>query len=172
MNPTFGGHYWSVLRTSIFGLLLLFAFSSLNGQVTIFSEDFSGYPNQTQISPGMWTAVGTDCDDPGLNNNNQFGTFTGINNGTFNINDVEGAPCGCPFGGGGNDNSITTVPIDISGFCDVMVSLDVAASGSFECDSPATPIFGCDPASNSQDQVYVEYELDGAPAVQGFLHLW
>lgn len=55
-------------------------------QVTIWSEDFSGYPPGTMNAPGLWTSTGTDCDDPGLNIGNQFGVFGG----QFVVNEVEG----------------------------------------------------------------------------------
>ncbi|MEO1714371.1 MAG: hypothetical protein AAFU60_13650 [Bacteroidota bacterium] len=170
MNLSFGDRLWSYIPAGLLIVLFLFLGTVLPAQITIYSEDFSGYPDQTQNSPGLWTATGTDCDDPDLNINNQFGTFVGINNGTFNVNDVEGDPCCPPNGGGGNNNNITTVPINIAGFCDVTVSLDVAVNDvlEFECSSPGGPLFACDANSNSQDQVYVEYELDGGGAVQGF----
>ncbi len=126
-------------------------------QVTvIWSENFDSYPNGTTNAPPAWTSYATDCDDPALNTGNTWGVV----NGQFQVTDVEGAPC-C-VAGGGNDNGWLSQTIDISGYCDVSISVDVSGIGTFECDAPAAPIFGCDGVTdNSHDQVVIEYALDG-----------
>ncbi len=147
------------LRPLLVAALLLPAWGSLGAQVTIWSEDFNSYPNGTTNDPPRWTTYATDCDDPALNTGNTWGVF----NGQFEVTDVEGAPC-CPTppGGGGNDNGWLSEVIDISGYCDVSISVDVSGAGSFECGSPAAPIFGCDGTNdNSHDQIVIEYALDG-----------
>ncbi len=147
------------LRPLLVAALLLPAWGYLGAQVTIWSEDFNSYPNGTTNAPPKWTSYATDCDDPALNNGNTWGVV----NGQFEVTDVEGAPC-CPTppGGGGNDNGWESETIDISGYCDVSISVDVSGSGSFECGSPAAPVFGCDGVNdNSHDQIVIEYALDG-----------
>ncbi len=132
--------------------------SALIAQVTIWSEDFNTYGNGTTNAPPKWSSYATDCDDPALNNGNTWGVF----NGQFEITDVEGAPCCQP--GGGNDNGWLSELIDLSGYCDISISVEVSGQGTFECDAPAGPIFGCDGMSdNSHDQLVVEYALDGGP---------
>ena len=130
----------------------------------IWTEDFNAYPDGT-TNTANWTTTATDCDDPGLNNGNQWGVFSG----QFVINDVEGAPCCLPDVGGGNDNTWTSGLIDIGDYCQVNISLSVSASGSMECNSPDSPLFGCQgatPPDNSHDQVVLEYILDGGSPVQ------
>ncbi|MCB0676552.1 MAG: hypothetical protein KDC30_07695, partial [Saprospiraceae bacterium] len=128
-------------------------------QVTIWSEDFSGYAPGTMNAPGLWTSTGTDCDDPGLNIGNQFGVFGG----QFVVNEVEGAPC-CSPAGGGNDNSFETVPINISGYCTVEFSMNTGSSGDLECLSAGMPLWGCTGVTATDDfhdQMVIEYDLDG-----------
>ncbi|MCB0644245.1 MAG: hypothetical protein KDC44_21525, partial [Phaeodactylibacter sp.] len=152
-------------------ILLLFFFCGLfsvsQAQVTIYSEDFSGYPNATINAPGMWTSSGTDCDDPGLNNGNQYGVY----NGAFTVNEVEGAPC-CVPDGGGNDNDWETVLIDISAYCEVQFSLFTTSSGDLECESPGLPLFGCQGTAHPDDfhdQMVITYELDGVPIQAAYI---
>lgn len=128
-------------------------------QTVIFAEDFSGYPNSTMAAPGKWTSSGTDCDDLGLNFGNQFGVFAG----RFVVNEVEGAPCCTPVGGG-NDNRFETVAIDIAAFCEVQISLVTGGSGGLDCESPGAPVFGC--TGNGQiddfhDQMLIDIVVDG-----------
>jgi|GEM_PF-1248361 len=130
----------------------------ISAQVTIWMEDFSGYPNATLDSPGKWTSDGTDCDDPGLNIGNQFGVF----NGQFVVNEVEGAPC-CAVGGG-NDNRFETVGIDIADYCDVEVSLITAGSGGLDCLNAGGPLFVClgnNAIDDFHDQMLIEIQVDG-----------
>ena len=148
-------------------LLLCFAFNLALAQVTIYSEDFSGYPNATTNSPGLWTSSGTDCDDPGLNNGNQYGVY----NGAFTVNEVEGAPC-CAPEGGGNDNNWETVTIDISTYCEVQFSLNTTSSGDLECLSPGIPIFACQGVTSTDDfhdQMVITYVLDGVPTQAAYI---
>ncbi|MDX2135876.1 MAG: gliding motility-associated C-terminal domain-containing protein [Saprospiraceae bacterium] len=128
-------------------------------QTVVFSEDFSGYPNTTTAAPGKWTATGTDCDDLGLNFGNQFGVYAG----RFVVNEVEGAPCCTPVGGG-NDNRFETVSIDIQAYCEVQISLITGGSGGLDCESPGAPVFGC--TGNNQtddfhDQMLIDILVDG-----------
>jgi len=145
----------SLLRPFI---LVFFGHFTLSAQVTIWMEDFTGYPNATLDAPGKWTSEGTDCDDPGLNIGNQFGVF----NGQFVVNEVEGAPC-CAIGGG-NDNHFETVGIDISDYCDVEVSLVTAGSGGLDCLNAGGPLFVClgnNAIDDFHDQMLIEIQVDG-----------
>ncbi|MCU0346101.1 MAG: hypothetical protein MUC59_04115, partial [Saprospiraceae bacterium] len=163
MRPTIG------LRNFVLHLSLFCSFAAtLNAQ--IWSEDFNAYPNGTTQGPPKWTTNATDCDDGGnLNAPGANGSRWGVWSGVFTINDIEGDPCCLAFGGGGNDNSWLSQVIDIEDYCNVAISLEVTASGVFECDSGAAPLFGCSgitPPDNSQDQVVIEYSLDGGGWVQ------
>ncbi|HHM20837.1 MAG TPA: hypothetical protein ENJ20_02330, partial [Bacteroidetes bacterium] len=153
--------------TSFFLLLALGSLAfPVNGQ--IWSEDFNGYADGTFNAPPKWTSYATDCDDPSINEPGE--SQWGVYGGAFTVNDIEGAPC-CPagIGGGGNDNAWTSEVIDLSGYCDISVSMEVFAAGNFECDDPGAPIFGCQgmtPPDNSHDQVVFEYSLDGGAYTQ------
>ncbi len=139
----------------------------LMAQTLVWSEDFTGYPPGAMSAPGKWMATGTDCDDPGLNMGNQFGVF----NGRFVVNDVEGAPC-CQPVGGGNDNRFETEPIDISAYCSVTLSLLTIASADLECLSPDTPVFGCTGSTaidDFHDQMLIEAVVDGAVAASYYI---
>ncbi|MCC6727682.1 MAG: hypothetical protein IT258_24460, partial [Saprospiraceae bacterium] len=130
----------------------------------IWSENFNSYANGTMNGPPKWTSYATDCDDGGLLNQGAGQSQWGVWAGAFAINDAEGSPC-CPaFGGGGNDNGWLSQVIDISGYCNVSISMQVSATGVFECDSGGAPIFGCQgntPPDNSHDQIVAEYSLNG-----------
>lgn len=144
-------------------LLTLSAFfftTCLFGQTVIWLEDFSGAPP----APG-WNDNFVDCDGTPE-------SFSGVQNGRFEVTDMEGDPC-CPAGmavGGGNNNDWTTNDIDIAGFCDVTISVGYGSNGTFEC-SAGGPYFGCtgDPfIENGHDQMIFEYSLDGGAFVEFF----
>lgn len=145
------------LRLS-FIFALLFASKILLGQTIIWQENFSGAPP----APG-WNVNFVDCDFTPQ-------SFAGVQNGRFEIIDMEGSPC-CPAGmstGGGNNNEWTTNEIDIAGYCNVSVSVDYGSIGTFEC-SAGGPYFDCtgDPfIDNGHDQMVIEYSIDGGPFVQ------
>ena len=148
-------------------LLFLIPILALPVQGQIWSENFNSYPDGTFNAPPKWTSNATDCDDPSINTPGE--SMWGVYAGQFTVNDIEGFPC-CPaFGGGGNDNSWLSETIDLSGYCDISVSMEVFAIGNFECDSPGVPVFGCSgntPPDNSHDQVLAEYSLDAGPFTQ------
>jgi len=128
----------------------------------IWSENFDSYPDATDQSPPKWSTIATDCDDGGNLNLGAGQSQWGVWGGQFTVNDIEGSPC-CASGGG-NDNSWLSEVIDLSGYCDISISLDVTLAGTMECDDPGNPIFGCSgntPPDNSHDQVVVQYNLDG-----------
>lgn len=135
--------------------LLPFAFFALCfssqksfSQVTIWQENFSG-ANQG------WTQDFTDCDGTGS---------AGVQNGRFEVIDMEGSPC-CPTGattGGANNNEWLTNAINTENFCNIGISVQYGFIGTFEC-SPGGPYFACsgDPfVDNGHDQMVFEYELD------------
>ncbi len=135
----------------------------------IWSENFEGFPIATDQNPPKWTTIATDCDDGGNLNIGSGSSQWGVYAGQFTVNDIEGFPCCSP--GGGNDNSWLSEVIDLNGFCDISISLDVTfdAPNGMECNDPGSPIFGCSsatPPDNSHDQVVVEYNLDGGGFVQ------
>ena len=119
----------------------------------IWQENFSG-ANQG------WTQNFTDCDAPG---------FAGVQNGRFEVTDMEGAPC-CASGGG-DDNEWLTNEININGYCSVSVSVDYGTNNAvFECVAGG-PYFGCTgnvAIDNGHDQMVFEYSLNGGPFVQFF----
>ena len=149
---------------------LLFAFCLLafHSHSQIWTEDFDSYADGTFNAPPKWTTIATDCDDPSINEPGE--SMWGVYNGEFTVNDIEGAPCCGGFGdGGGNDNVWESEVIDLTGYCDVSISLDVFGVGNFECNGAGSPIFGCQgntPPDNSHDQVVVEYSLDSGPYTQ------
>ena len=163
-------NFSSFIKTSSL-LLLVFLFSRIQAQVTIWSENFTGYPNCTSTggnnntaNPAAdWTTTYTDCDDAVTCTVNQ--SFWGTFNGEFRVNDIEGGPCTCGTGGT-TENYITTESIDISTFYNVSISMSVRYTGVLE----AGPLNTCD---NSSDIVRVTYSIDGGPFTQvannGFL---
>ncbi len=148
-------------KTSLLTTLLIFTFFCGISQTIIYEEDFDSYADGTTNGGGKWTAAGTDCDDGGLNMDNQFGVY----NGQFRIQDVEGSPCCSP--GGGGRNTWTSQPINISAYSCVSISLDIDGGGDFEGDFPGGPDFSC---NNSHDQVIVEYILDGTTVRMGYVN--
>ena len=116
----------------------------------VWQEDFSG-ANQG------WTDNFNDCDAPGS---------AGVQNGRYEVTDMEGAPC-CATGGG-NDNEWVTNDIDISNACSVAISLTWGFTGVFECVAGG-PYFGCSgnvSIDNGHDQMLFEYSLNGGAFVQ------
>ena len=153
------------ISTCLIIVSMLFSLPSF-GQ--IWEENFDSYADGTFNAPPKWTSYATDCDDPSINTpgESQWGVYAG----QFTVNDIEGSPC-CSGGieGGGNDNGWSSEIIDLTGFCDVSISLEVFSVGDFECNDPGAPIFGCmgmTPPDNSHDQVLAEYSLDGGAWTQ------
>ncbi|MBK6994326.1 MAG: hypothetical protein IPH31_05165 [Lewinellaceae bacterium] len=128
---------------------------TVNSQV-IWLEDFSGAPP----APG-WTDFFTDCDGTPE-------SFNGVQNGRYEVIDMEGTPC-CPVAGGGaGNNEWVTNEITITGYCNVSISVNYGVIGTFEC-SAGGPYFSCTDVANidnGHDQIVFEYSLDGGPWVQ------
>jgi gliding motility-associated-like protein len=134
----------------------------------IWAEDFNSYANGTTNGPPKWSSYATDCDDGGQLNQGAGQSQWGVWGGVFSINDAEGSPC-CPlFGGGGNDNGWLSQVIDIEDFCNISISMQVSATGVFECSFPGNATFGCldDITDNAHDQVLIEYSLNGGAWTQ------
>jgi len=140
-------------------LVFLFVFQSLSGQTVIWLEDFAGAPP----APGWDDSNFTDCDGAAA-------SFNGVQNGRYEVIDMEGSPC-CPTGatiGGGNFNEWVTNDINIAGYCNVTISVGYGSIGVFEC-SAGGPFFACtgDPITdNGHDQIVFEYSLDGGAFIQ------
>ena len=158
----------AIVKRSILLLFFLGIFTDI-ATAQIWNEDFNSYPDATTNAPPKWTSYATDCDDGGNVNLGPGASQWGVWAGAFAINDIEGAPC-CPaFGGGGNDNAWESETINIAGFCNIGISLDISGTGTFECDSGGSPIFGCQgttPPDNSHDQVVAQYSLNAGPWTQ------
>ena len=128
-----------------FFMLAFFSTLALHTQ-TIWLENFSG-ANQG------WNANFTDCDGTPQ-------SFAGVQNNRFEVTDMEGAPC-CAVGGG-HDNDWTTNDINIAGYCNVTVSVDLGTIGTLECFGG--PYYGCTGApsiDDDHDQLQFEYRVDG-----------
>ncbi|MEZ4933889.1 MAG: hypothetical protein R2788_17420 [Saprospiraceae bacterium] len=149
--------------SNFFFLLMAMIGWSVPANSQIWEENFNSYGNGTFNAPPKWTSNATDCDDLSINEPGE--SMWGVYSGQFTINDIEGLPC-CNGGieGGGNDNSWTSEIINLTGYCDISISLEVFGIGNFECNDPSFPIFGCSgftPPDNSHDQVVLQYNLDG-----------
>lgn len=141
------------MRILLLTLCHFFVIQAALAQVVIYQEDFSSDAGgATTSGSGKWSATGfTNCDGTG---------FWGVSGGAFTVTDMEGAPCGCGGNLGGNQNTFVTQNINIAPYACVSFSLDIGASGDFECNFPAGPSFVCD--NNGHDQAIVEYSTGGA----------
>ena len=145
--------------TRLLPLIFLFVAQTLSSQTVIWLENFSGAPP----APGWDDLNFTDCD-------NTIQSFNGVQNGRYEVIDMEGSPC-CPAGvatGGGNNNEWITNGITITGYCNVTISVDYGTIGTFEC-SAGGPFFACtgNPfTDNGHDQMVFEYNIDGGPWIQ------
>ncbi|MFN0176770.1 MAG: gliding motility-associated C-terminal domain-containing protein [Saprospiraceae bacterium] len=135
---------------------LLFSSQILAGQTILWLEDFSGAPP----APG-WTDNFMDCDGTPQ-------SFFGVQNGRYEIIDMEGSPCCTVAGGGAGNNEWVTNDITISGYCNVSISVNYGAIGTFEC-SLGGPYFACTDVANidnGHDQIVFEYSIDGGGWIQ------
>lgn len=126
-------------------LSIVFVFAARTANSQIWQENFSG-ANQG------WTANFNDCDAPG---------FAGVQNGRFEIIDMEG---NCCTTGGDNENEWITNEISTTGYCSVSISVDYGFSGTMECVAGG-PYFGCTnnaAIDNGHDQMVFEYSLNGS----------
>lgn len=144
-------------------IVIMFLLASMancgHTQASFFDENFSGYPNGTTAGPN-WYIVATDCDDPTPNEGLGISAF-GVYNGQFTVNDVEGGSC-CPAGEGGGENYVFIGPFNANGYCRLQASIYWSYTLNQECNSPTTPVFGCQ-GSNYNDNVHFEYSIDGGP---------
>jgi hypothetical protein len=125
--------------------------ASTLSQTTIWQENFSG-TNQG------WSQNFTDCDGA-------VGSFAGVRNGRFEVQDMEGAPC-CGTAGA-NGNIWLSNPIARSGK-NVSFSINYGFSGVLEC-SAGGPYFSCtgnNTIDNGHDQIVFEYRIDNGSWIQ------
>ncbi|MCC7465923.1 MAG: hypothetical protein IT261_06630, partial [Saprospiraceae bacterium] len=144
------------LKHLAFTVLFTLSFH-ISAQTIIWQETFAGAPP----APGWDDSNFTDCDGTPQ-------SFNGVQNGRYEVIDIEGAPCCVATGGGGGDNSWVTNDIDIDGYCNVSLSVDYGSIGTLEC-SAGGPHFGCtgDAAiDNGHDQIVFEYSINGGGWVQ------
>ncbi|MAX79319.1 MAG: hypothetical protein CL843_03980 [Crocinitomicaceae bacterium] len=133
---------WIGLLSKVLGILLCGSLvENAKAQTIVFEENFSNYPNQTTQSPGLWTTVAGEYDDPGINSGtNYWGTY----NGRFRCNDIEGT-------NQDEQNFLTTVFFDISSFS------KIALYGDYEHNSASE----CSTSPYANDVIRFEYTLDG-----------
>jgi gliding motility-associated-like protein len=146
------------LTCALFFVLSALYTTSVQAQTTIWLEDFSG-TNQG------WTQNFTDCDGTAQ-------SFAGKRNNRFEEQDMEGAPCCGSGGANGNYWEIDSLmPISISGYCNVTISVNFGSTtNTLECVAGG-PFFTCqgNPLyDNGHDQMVFYYSLDGGPWVQFF----
>ena len=148
-------------------LVFLWAFAqspSLFGQI-IAQEDFDepdGSTVGTMSDGSTWVASPPgECDV-------NFGIFY-VNNGSFEIQDVEGFNCCSCSGGAGagncgdNQNILLFEDIDISNVCgNIRITSEWLDEGNMECE-PGGPFLTCE---GGHDQLVAEYSVDNGPFVQ------
>ena len=115
-------------------ILVLLNALSLNGQTTIWEEDFDSYSDFTQAATDKWTFNCNDCTGPRGVVSGEIVATGDRKFGNPDITDVTWS---------------MTPAIDISGFTDVSLSIDVAESGAWE----------------PENFLVVEYILDGSSTI-------
>jgi len=136
----------------IFTFLILLLPFIANSQTVIWSEDFESYTDGTQNAT-KWTTSANNCDAdgaPGTSADNYWGTRTTAGDKEFCCEDIEGITC-CANSQGESDNLWLSESINISGYTDVSISIDMRAEGNMECDS----------CGLGEDLFNVEYQVDG-----------
>ena len=139
--------------------------SSSYGQIQLIAEfEFDG---GDQIN--FAAAPNGECDG-------NTGIF-GINNGRFEIRDVEGTPtscCPCAAGGTGgdcgNNGTLTTTDgfISLVGFCNVTVRADVTPVGSLECTQQnLAPVCGPPDIDPGRDMMRIDILTAGGQILLG-----
>ena len=136
----------------ILTLITLFFLSfNIIPQTIIWSEDFESYSDGTQNTT-KWTTNANNCDAdgvPGTSADNYWGTRTTAGDKEFCCEDIEGLTC-CGSQGA-SDNVWLSEDIDISGYSEVSVSIDMRAEGNMECNT----------CGSGEDLFNVEYRIDG-----------
>lgn len=135
----------------------LFLAIASTAQTTIWSEDFSSYPNGTNNlnqTNNKWYSTAQDADDGGINNDAT--NYWGVYNGEFKVNDIEGT-LACTTGGN-NDNFWYSEEINVAAFPNFTISMKGRAEGTMECGG------GC----NAADLLEGSYQLDGGAWVNFF----
>jgi len=143
---------------------LAFAQNSILHAQIIAEETFdeiNGATSGAMSNGTIWTASPPGNCDPNT------GIFN-VNNGNFEIQDVEGFDC-CGCGGGGgpgncgnNQNFLTFGTIDISSICgNISITSNWLDEGNMECE-PGGPFLTCE---GGHDQLRGEYSVDGGAFV-------
>jgi len=120
-------------------------------QTIIWSEDFESYSDGTQNST-KWTTTANNCDSdglPGTSADNYWGTRTTSGDKEFCCEDIEGLTC-CGTQGA-SDNLWLSEDIDISGYSEISISIDMRAEGNMECNA----------CGSGEDLFNAEYQVDG-----------
>ena len=131
-------------------LNLLFPFIILS-QTVIWSEDFESYTDGTQNAT-KWTTTANNCDAdgaPGTSADNYWGTRTTAGDKEFCCEDIEGITC-CGTQGASDNEWISEV-INIAGYTDIALSMQMRAEGNMECNQ----------CGQGEDLFDAEYQIDG-----------
>lgn len=139
------------MKKYVFTTLTIFYLSCINGQTTVWLEDFSGYPNGTQQNAPTWTTFFVDTDDPQPHTVN--GSYWGTYNGEFRCNDIEGP-------GNSGNNTFTTRFFSISAYTQVSVRADYRGTGGLDAN--------CGPGC--LDFILFEYSINGGAWTQWALN--
>lgn len=166
------------LRLLFLATLISIILGDVDGQVTIFTEDFT-YADGTTSGPTWDASLFNNCDADVINGVDfNWGVFGN----EFVISDAEGFNC-CEINGlpnpagqfGDSGNTLVIGPINISGYLSIEINLDFTTSGDYECaftDFNGEPCPGADAVPYCQgghDQAIFSYQIDGgAPIVFGY----
>lgn len=132
-------------------LLLLFLPIITLSQTVIWSEDFESYPDGTQNAT-KWTTTANNCDAdgaPGTSADNYWGTRTTAGDKEFCCEDIEGITC-CGTQGASDNEWISEV-INIAGYTNIALSIQMRAEGNMECNA----------CGSGEDLFNAEYQVDG-----------
>ena len=135
----------------IFTFLLLLLPFITNSQTVIWSEDFESYTDGTQNTT-KWTTSANNCDAdgaPGTSADNYWGTRTTFGDKEFCCEDIEGITC-CGTQGASDNEWISEV-INIAGYTDIALSIQMRAEGNMECNQ----------CGQGEDLFDAEYQIDG-----------
>lgn len=132
-------------------LLLIFLPIITLSQTVIWSEDFESYTDGTQNAT-KWTTTANNCDAdgaPGTSADNYWGTRTTAGDKEFCCEDIEGVTC-CGTQGASDNEWISEV-INIAGYTNIALSIQMRAEGDMECNA----------CGSGEDLFNAEYQIDG-----------
>jgi hypothetical protein len=140
------------MKANILFLLFSIFFSNIFSQNVIWFENFESYSDGTQNAV-KWTTSANNCDadgSPGTAGNNFWGVRTTLGNKEFCCEDIEGLTC-CGNSQGASDNLWISQNINIAGFSNVSIFIQMRAEGNMECNTCGT----------GQDLFKAEYQING-----------